>query len=167
MVDCAGNYGNYGCNGGWMGSAYRYVRDVGGVMSNSDYPYVAAAQACRFTATKAISKIRAWYDIPVNDCARLLNRLSTSPVAVGLDANTMMFYKSGVFSDAACNPNAINHGVVVVGYGTDSVTKKNFWLVRNSWGTSWGEQGYIRMDRDVQKTTGICGICTAATYPTV
>ena len=167
MVDCAGSYGNYGCDGGWMGNAYRYVRDIGGQMSSSAYPYVASAQACRFSAAQVVSKVIAWYDIAKNDCLGLLRRLSTSPVAVGLDANTMMFYKSGVFSDTSCNPNAINHGVVVVGYGTDSLTKKNFWIVRNSWGTTWGEQGYIRMDRDAQTATGICGICTASTYPTV
>jgi len=74
-------------------------------------------------------------------------------------------YSGGVYSDTTCG-TGLNHGVAAIGYGTDNGTGQQFWLVRNSWGASWGEQGYIRMDRGVMTSTGICGICLAASYPT-
>lgn len=77
-----------------------------------------------------------------------------------------MFYNSGVFSVTTCG-TAINHGVTAVGYGTDSSVGKDFYLVRNSWGAGWGEEGYIRFDRSVQPTTGMCAICSVASYPVV
>ena len=79
-------------------------------------------------------------------------------------ANAIQFYKSGVFSTKLCG-TGLNHGVAVVGYGHDATVGKDYWIVRNSWGTSYGESGYIRMDRDIQHRTGICGICMAASYP--
>ena len=81
---------------------------------------------------------------------------------MAIAANAIMFYNSGVFNNAACGV-ALNHGVTAVGYGTDN--GQNYYLVRNSWGAGWGEKGYIRMSRDVQTNTGICGICMEASYP--
>ena len=111
-------------------------------------------------------KVLSWTDIPKDNCAALLTASYQQPVSVAIAANAIQFYVHGVFSNKFCG-TGLDHGVAVVGYGTDSNTKKNYWIVRNSWGASWGEQGYILMDRDVMPKTGICGICMAASYPTV
>ena len=108
--------------------------------------------------------------VNINTCAQLRQRVAVAPVAVAIDANTIQSYRRGVFTSTTCNPYGLNHGMVVVGYGTDATLKKDFWIVRNSWSSLWGESGYIRMDRGgVHATlgTGICGICSMASYPTV
>lgn len=130
---------------------------------NSTYPYTASQSTCRFNPTRIAAKVASWTELNQNDCQGLVNLVNQKPVAVAIDANTMQLYKSGVFTDTTCTTN-LNHGVVVVGYGYDSVAQKNFWIVRNSWGSSWGEQGYIRMFRDPAVTNGAgqCGICIAA-----
>ena len=164
LVDCGGATGNYGCNGGWMDWAFQYLINVGGQELSSDYPYTARDGACKFDKSKAAARIRSFVDVPQNDCATLLKAITQQPVSVAIAANAIMFYSSGVFASTTCG-TSLNHGVAAVGYGTDA--GQNFYLVRNSWGTSWGEAGYIRMSRDVQTSTGVCGICMVSSYPQV
>lgn len=162
LVDCSTAQGNHGCNGGWMDYAFKYVQAVGGQMQTSDYPYTARDQTCKFSKAKAVAQVAGYTDIPQNNCAQLTTAIQQQPVSVAIAANAIMSYRSGVFDNGNCG-TGLNHGVTAVGFGTDS--GKNFWIVRNSWGSSWGEQGYIRMSRDVQTSTGICGICMASSYP--
>ena len=93
-----------------------------------------------------------------------MKALNIHPLSVSIAANAIMFYSKGIFDDKNCGKN-VNHAVNAVGYG--SAGHQNYYIVRNSWGASWGENGYIRMSRDVQKDTGICSICTYALYPEV
>ena len=162
LVDCSTSAGNHGCNGGWMDYAFKYIQQVGGQMLTSDYPYTARDQTCKFNKAKVAAKVTGFTDIPQNNCAQLTSAITKNPVSVAIAANAIMMYSSGVFDNAACG-TGLNHGVGAVGYGTEGA--KNFWIVRNSWSASWGEQGYIRMSRDVQTSTGICGICMASSYP--
>jgi C1A family cysteine protease len=162
LVDCASVTGNHGCNGGWMDYAFKYIQMVGGQMLTRDYPYTARDQTCKFVKSKAVAQLTGWTDVPQNNCAQLTSSITKQPVSVAIAANAIMMYSGGIFDNPNCG-TGLNHGVTAVGYGTDS--GKNYWIVRNSWSSSWGEQGYIRMSRDVQTSTGICGICMASSYP--
>lgn len=163
MVDCSGSTGNYGCNGGWMDWAFQYIINAGGQELSANYPYLAKDQACAFNPSKVAAKITSFVDIPKNNCGQLVSAIAQQPVSVAIAANAIMFYSSGIFASSNCG-TSINHAVIAVGYGTES--SQNFYIVRNSWSNAWGEQGYIRMTRDVQTDTGICGICMVTSYPT-
>jgi len=163
LVDCSSDYGNQGCNGGFMSLAFNYVKNKG-LCTEDDYPYVAKEQSCK--ASKCSSdpnaRIAGWKNVKANNEVELKNAVAQQPITVALDASqAFMDYQSGVF-DGSCT-TSINHAVVVVGYGTDSVSGKKYWLVRNSWGTWWGENGYIRILRT--ESTGKAGKCGIAQYP--
>ena len=167
VVDCSSSDGNFGCQGGDIGDAFEYILRVGGLENGLYYPFSGTAGTCKFDPSKKeLPRVEDWYDVPKADCNGLMTAVAQQPVAAAVAASAMQFYQNGVFSSKFCG-TSINHAVTVIGYGTDSTLKKNFWLVRNSWGEGWGEEGYIRMDRDVQTDTGICGICLAATYPQI
>ncbi|KVH95965.1 Cysteine peptidase, asparagine active site-containing protein [Cynara cardunculus var. scolymus] len=105
------------------------------------------------------------YYVPANSESALLKAVSSQPVSVAIDASgsDFQFYSSGVFT-GECGTE-LDHGVTAVGYGTSEEGTK-YWLVKNSWGTSWGEEGYIMMQRDVDAKEGLCGIAMQASYPT-
>lgn len=161
LVDCAGKYGNYGCNGGLMDDAFEYVI-ANGLCEESDYSYKGADGQCR-NCTEAVT-VKGYKDIPVGSEAALMHAVGTiGPVSVAIEADQMafQFYKKGVF-DAPCG-DKLDHGVLVVGYGTDEDTDKDFWIVKNSWGPTWGEEGYIKVERH----RDLCGIAMSASYPVV
>jgi len=155
LVDCSGSAGNEGCNGGLMDSAFQWVKQNGGICTESDYPYTARDGSCK-RCTPAV-QISGHVDVSPTE-ADLMNAVNIVPVAVAIEADQMgfQFYSGGVF-DGACGTN-LDHGVLAVGYGTDG--SKPYWIVKNSWGTSWGEQGYIRMIRNKNQ----CGISNMASY---
>jgi len=162
MVDCGGSTGNYGCNGGWMDWAFQYIINAGGQELTADYPYKAVDQKCAFNPSKVAAKITAFTDVPKNQCDQLVSAIEQQPVSVAIAANAIMFYSSGIFESTACGVG-LNHGVTAVGFGKEG--DKKFYIVRNSWSNGWGEQGYIRMSREIQPDTGICGICMVSSYP--
>jgi C1A family cysteine protease len=124
LVDCSRPYGNQGCNGGWMDSAFQYVKDHG-LTTTSAYPYVARDQTCKIDSGD--NKVTGFVDVP--GCDNLLNALSSRPVSVAVDASVWSSYRSGVLSSCG---TAVNHGVLLVG-ATDA-----FWKIKNSWGLNWG-----------------------------
>jgi cathepsin L/cathepsin K len=166
LVDCSTAQGNQGCNGGLMNYAFQYLIKVSkGIELESDYAYTAKDGKCAFDATKIKGTIRSYSVIAKNDCDGLLHAITNTPVSIGIAANAIMSYTSGIFNNPRCGTQ-LNHGVVVIGYGAEGT--KEFWTVRNSWGGSWGEQGYIRFARDDNKREpGMCGICLSASYPVV
>jgi len=170
LVDCSTAQGNQGCDGGWMDSAYDYIIKVGGIETETNYPYRAVDQKCAEDKSKFVSNltVKDYTDIGKKDCKHLHSAVAQQPVAVAIAANAIQFYVNGVFSSKFCG-DGLNHGVAAVGYGHDDIVHKDFWIVRNSWGKSWGEHGYIRMlgDLDFQKGEGICGICLASSYPNI
>jgi len=131
-----------------MDSAFDYVK-ANGIAVTSDYPYVARDQACKKPAARGLTTIVGYVD--VSGCDSLLNALSTQPISVAVDASVWSSYKSGILSNCGTN---INHGVLLVGVTDD------YWKIKNSWGTSWGETGYIRLKRG-----NTCAICSYPSYP--
>jgi len=161
LVDCAQAEGNQGCNGGLMDYGFQYIIDNKGICSEASYSYTGTDGTCKTTCEKIVT-ITGFKDIPSGDETSLYNAVGTvGPVSVAIEADQQgfQFYSSGVF-DGTCGTN-LDHGVLAVGYGVASA--ENYWIVKNSWGTSWGESGYIRMVRGKNQ----CGISLAASYPTV
>ncbi|OHS95824.1 Cathepsin L1 [Tritrichomonas foetus] len=158
LVDCVDLC--YGCEGGIMDAAYYYVHEHqdGKFMLASDYPYTPSQGTCKFDSSKAVSYLRSMNGIVSGTEDALLNSLvAYGPNAVAIDASPLnfQFYKMGVYNDWTC-PKDVNHAVILVGYG------ENFWIVRNSWGKTWGESGYVRMARHMD---GICGITDYVVVP--
>jgi len=159
LVDCSTSYGNEGCDGGLMNQAFDYVID-NGITTEKAYPYKGVDQKCK--SKVGDFKITSYDNVPPNSSPALANACDQQPVAVAIEADEIMEYESGIFADKSCG-DALDHGVLLVGY------TKDIWIVKNSWGTSWGEEGYIRFSRSAisDKQGGICGILSAASYPTV
>lgn len=162
LVDCSGGQGNMGCSGGWPQWAFAYIIQAGGQMAQKDYPYTGRDGKCGFKASAVKAKISSWSQVPTNSCSQLEAAVDKNPVSVALNASGMMLYKSGIYADPNC-ATSMNHAVMADGVGTEG--GKRFWIVRNSWGTGWGEAGYIRMAVNVGGANGICGICQKAAYP--
>lgn len=167
LIDCSRRFGNNGCHGGNEIRAFFYIIQNQGIDTEQSYPYEARDdQPCRFNPGNVGARAKVVIKVqPGNDQA-LLNAVATvGPVSVGIDASpdTFMFYRGGIYSDPRCDRNRLNHAVLVVGYGTDS-NNHDYWLVKNSWGTGWGEGGYVRMSRRVLNN---CGISTEAVFPVV
>ncbi|KAI7986147.1 Senescence-specific cysteine protease SAG12 [Camellia lanceoleosa] len=111
------------------------------------------------------AKIGGYENVPANSESALLKAVANQPISVSIDAGgaSFQFYSSGIFT-GDCGTD-LDHGVTAVGYGTTADGTK-YWLVKNSWGTSWGEEGYIRMQRDIAAKEGLCGIAMDSSYPT-
>lgn len=164
FVDCD-NKKNGGsdnaCNGGLMDSAFSWAKKNGGICSEADYPYTSgktkAAGTCNTKCSKVANSAPPKYvDVAKNSDSAMMAALNIAPVSVAIEADTSSFqlYKSGIYS-ASCGTN-LDHGVLAVGYGTDG--GKDFYKVKNSWGTSWGEGGYIRFSKGISQKQGQCGI---------
>jgi len=163
LVDCSRAYGNQGCNGGLMDSAFRYIQAYG-IEREDVYPYTARDGNCQYNAGQVVTKVTGFTDIPSRDENSLQNAVATQgPVSVAIDASHVSFqlYRNGVNNEPACSQTQLDHGVLAVGYGTNG---SPYWLVKNSWGGSWGQQGYIQMSRN---NNNQCGIATMASYPSV
>ena len=164
LVDCSKSYGNLGCNGGDEGYAFKYVEQYG-IETESVYPYTAKNGKCSFSTSKVAFKTTGLTEVPVKDNDALAQAVVQQPISIGIEADSSAFqlYKSGIFNDKSCGTN-IDHAVLIVGYGTEN--GKDFWTIKNSWGTSWGEKGYIRFAKVSGKSAGVCGVALEGVYPT-
>ncbi|XP_037080221.1 procathepsin L-like [Pollicipes pollicipes] len=164
VLDCTRDYGCNGCEGGWMDKAFEYTRDNGG-QPVATYPYTAKNGDCHGDASKNVATLSNWTDVPRGSEAGLLDAVANhGPVSVAIDATQSAFFKysGGVYDDPYCRDNDGNHGALVVGYGTED--GKDYWLVKNWWGTSWGLDGYVKMSRNKNNQ---CSIATFASYAVV
>ncbi|XP_063343861.1 cathepsin S, ortholog2, tandem duplicate 1 isoform X1 [Pelmatolapia mariae] len=162
LVDCSGKYGNHGCNGGFMTRAFQYVIDNHGIDSDASYPYTGRDEQCHYNPATRAANCSSYQFLPEGDENALKQGLATiGPISVAIDARRprFSFYRSGVYNDPSCTQE-VNHGVLAVGYGT--LNGQDYWLVKNSWGATFGDQGYIRMARN---TGNQCGIALYACYP--
>uniref|UniRef100_A0A914VI13 Cathepsin L-like n=1 Tax=Plectus sambesii TaxID=2011161 RepID=A0A914VI13_9BILA len=165
LVDCSGSYGNKGCKGGWMERAFQYVINNGGINTENAYPYEGIQSQCRFTRQFVGAVANGFVRIQRGNEGLLQYAVATAgPVAVAIDASpkSLHLYKGGIYYEPACSSVKLTHAVLVVGYGSEN--GKDYWLVKNSWGTTWGDRGYIRMARNQGNN---CGIATMASYPQV
>ncbi|CAO2813948.1 unnamed protein product [Amaranthus hypochondriacus] len=164
LVDCDTSY-NSGCDGGLMDYAFEFIINNGGIDTEADYPYKQKDGTCDQAKKNAkVVTIDGYEDVPENDEKALQKAVAHQPVSVAIEAGGYAFqlYQSGVFT-GRCGTD-VDHGVTAVGYGTED--GKDYWLVRNSWGADWGENGYIRMERNVKGLrSGKCGIAIEASYP--
>lgn len=165
LVDCDKSY-NSGCDGGLMDYAFEFIINNGGIDTEEDYPYTALDGTCDpYRKNAKVVNIDGYEDVPENDEKALMKALAHQPVSVAIEGGGRAFqlYDSGVFT-GSCGTD-LDHGVAAVGYGTTE-NGHDYWIVRNSWGSGWGEKGYIRMERNLKSTkTGKCGIAMQASYP--
>jgi len=147
-----------GCSGGMMATAYEWVVTNGGVETETEYPFVSGADgsipSCKVASQSSWpASIDGWTLIEQATDADIKSMLvSKGPISVAINANQMQFYSSGIDTAGVCNWGQPNHGVLLVGYGKDK--GKDYWIIKNSWSDSWGEDGYYRIYTD----NGACGI---------
>ncbi|KAB2032371.1 hypothetical protein E1A91_D05G380300v1 [Gossypium mustelinum] len=165
LLDCSTNGGNQGCSGGWMMNAFDYIIQNQGITNEERYPYQSKQETC--DTKKQINRvdviINGYQMVPTNDEQALLKVVANQPVSVAIEGygQDFRYYRGGVYT-GDCG-NALNHAVTIVGYGT-SEEGLDYWLVKNSWGETWGENGYMRIQRNVNTQGGLCGIATKASY---
>tara|TARA_B110000208_G_scaffold174102_1_gene218525 strand:+ start:6872 stop:7858 length:987 start_codon:yes stop_codon:yes gene_type:complete len=161
LVDCGGSFSNQGCDGGWMDTAFDYVINNTGLCSNESYPYRAVDQQCN-TTCKIVpeTNIKKCFDIQPQNESLVISYLSRQPISIAIEADSPQFqhYKRGIFDEPECYSNQIDHGVLLVGYN------KRVLKVKNSWGTDWGMNGYIKFARSGDGV-GMCGAYTNPSFP--
>jgi len=144
IVDC--DEDDSGCNGGWPTNAMNWVKEHGGIMLEEDYPYEAYDDQCRFDASKAKMQVKSVHTFAARNEKKMMTAVQQyGPLAIALDASKFDWYSSGIMDGNGCYAGQPDHGVAVVGWGVEGNTK--YWIVRNSWGSSWGEDGYVRIVR--------------------
>jgi len=168
FVSCSGSYGNNGCNGGFYSNAWNYAK-ANKVESEANYPYTSGSSgvtgSCKYNSSLGIGGVSSW-----TACGTTISAMKTcvaqQPNSVSIDASTSYFqsYTSGILTNAASCGTTLDHAVAIVGYGANSAGTE-YWNVRNSWGTGWGNKGYVWIG--IQDYPGVCGINTRPKWPTV
>jgi len=166
LVDCSSKQGNQGCNGGLMDQAFTYIQVNKGIDTEASYPYKAVDGKCKFNAATVGATDSGFVDITAQSEPDLVSAIATiGPISVAIDAsqNSFQFYSKGIYYEKHCSSTELDHGVTAVGYGS-MAANQDYYIVKNSWGTSWGDKGYIMMSRNKNNN---CGIATMASYPIV
>lgn len=148
-----------------MDFAYRYIMDNRGIATEKTYPYFSQNQLCKYKKEDFGASITGYIDLPSGNESALQEAVAlVGPISVAIDAShlSFQFYQEGVYEEPDCSSVDLDHGVLVVGYGKRGDEK--YWIVKNSWGTDWGMNGYIWMKRNRDNN---CGIATKASYPII
>ncbi|MED6192977.1 hypothetical protein PIB30_014965 [Stylosanthes scabra] len=165
LVDCAGNFNNFGCNGGLPSQAFEYIKYNGGLETEEAYPYTGKDGVCKFTAQNVAVQVTESFNITLGAEDELKHAVAlVRPVSVAFEVvNSFQLYVGGVYTSKTCGskPMDVNHAVLAVGYGVEGGVP--YWLIKNSWGENWGEDGYFRMEMG----KNMCGVATCASYPSV
>jgi C1A family cysteine protease len=167
LVDCSQSEGNQGCNGGLMDNGFQYIINNKGITSENNYHYNAIDSLCDHTKiNNIVATISRFSNVQTNSETALMIAIAQQPVSVAIEADQHLFqfYSSGILT-TKCG-GVLNHGVLVVGYGT--LNNIDYWIVKNSWGEDWGMNGYILLGRGQQYgPRGQCGIQMYPSYPIV
>lgn len=153
LVDC--DKVDEGCNGGLMENAFDYIKNAGGLEAQKDYPYKGRGAKCAFAPAKAAIKVSGFVLKNDMDEAAMKEFLATTgPLAIAINADPLQFYDGGIIDEdsSSCDPDGLNHGVTLIGYGSEN--GNDYWILKNSWGSGWGENGYFRFARG----KGTCGV---------
>ncbi|XP_069779080.1 cathepsin L2-like [Narcine bancroftii] len=164
LMDCSRSVGNAGCNGGSVFAGFLFIKERG-IASEVSYPYTAKDGDCKFNQSDIVATCKGMKRIPKDSEVDLAAAVaSVGPISAGIDAEhrSFMLYKSGIFYEPNCSPVDLDHGILVVGYGMEN--QKPYWIVKNSWGASWGDEGYVHMAKDMDNN---CGIASYAVFPEV
>merc|ERR1712198_820773 len=167
LVDC--DTRDNGCNGGLPENAYKTLLEIGGLETEQDYGYDGEDEQCKFNRSRVAARVSGGVEIGQNETQMAQWLIKNGPISVGLNANAMQFYKGGVSHPFKflCDPSGIDHGVLIVGFGVHTTKYLHrvqpYWLIKNSWGPSWGENGYYKLYRGA----GVCGINMVASSATV
>jgi len=168
LMDCSYAEGNQACEGGLMDQAFEYIIKNKGIDTEASYPYTAQdSRTCKYNVANRGAGVLSYVDVKSGNEKALQKASATiGPISVAIDASQTSFqlYSDGVYDEPECSSSQLDHGVLVVGYDNDSASGKDFWLVKNSWGKTWGLSGYIKMSRNKNNQ---CGIATQASYPVV
>lgn len=163
LVDCSSSYGNAGCNGGWVQDGLQYAI-ANGITLEANYPYTAADGNCNTNVKNEFQPTGCVNVVNTNEGITQALQAGPTPVYVEADQDAFQLYSGGVLDDPNCFAEGqIDHAVTAVGYTTDA------WIIRNSWGPSWGEAGYIRLATETTNNPqGVCGILSiGAAIPTL
>ncbi|KAG9147547.1 hypothetical protein Leryth_007339 [Lithospermum erythrorhizon] len=165
LVDCAGAFNNYGCNGGLPSQAFEYIKYNGGLETEEAYPYTGKDGLCKYSSSNIGVRVLNSVNITLGDEDELKYAVGlVRPVSVAFEVvYPFNFYKDGVFTSNTCGTSSqdVNHAVLAVGYGVDNGVP--YWIIKNSWGADWGENGYFKMEFG----KNMCGVATCASYPIV
>jgi len=165
LVDCAGSYGNMGCNGGLMDYGFEYAK-AKGLCKESSYAYKGVDGTCQASSCESAVTISGYTDVTPDSEDAMMQAVARQPVSVAIEADrsVFQFYSGGVMDSTACGTQ-LDHGVLVVGYG--ELNGAQYWKVKNSWGSSWGMSGYILLGRGKGSSKGTCGVLMQPSYPTM
>ncbi|EOY30251.1 Cysteine proteinases superfamily protein [Theobroma cacao] len=165
LVDCAGAFNNFGCNGGLPSQAFEYIKYNGGLDTEEAYPYTAKNGECKFSSENVGVQVIDSVNITLGAEDELKHAVGlVRPVSVAFEVVTSFrFYKNGVYTSDVCGSTSmdVNHAVLAVGYGVENGV--SYWLIKNSWGEDWGDDGYFKMEMG----KNMCGVATCASYPIV
>lgn len=166
LVQCDTRHDS-GCQGGLMDYAFEYIKEAGGITSEAAYPYTSGSGnrgRCKSPIPAAVATVSSFEDVTANNVLQLQAALTIGPVSVAVEADQSAWqsYRSGVMDSESCGTQ-LDHGVLAVGFNS----AESYWIVKNSWGTTWGEAGFIRLGQKSTNSAGICGILASASYPIV
>jgi len=173
VIDCSHDFGNEGCSGGGLTtSAFKYIKSAGGIDSTDSYQFIGEDSICKFTRQNVTAKVAGFVNVLKDDESVLKDAVANvGPISSAVDAGSVFFqfYSRGVLDVDDCQKEP-NHAVTVVGYGVEwkdgdlSSNGTEYWILKNSWGMKWGENGYMKLARNQDN---LCGVASQATYPLI
>lgn len=165
LLDCTRSYGNAGCGGGLMTNAYNYLKQAK-IQSYSSYPYTGRQGTCRYSSSQGVVGVSSYTNVAKNSASGLISAINKQPVSMGIAASSSVFrlYRSGIITSTSCG-TMLNHAVLAVGYGSQNGI--DYIIIKNSWGTTWGEKGYVRIKHTNTNGAGICGIYALNSIPNI
>jgi C1A family cysteine protease len=160
LVDC--DKTDSSCEGGIMQNAYTFL-ESNKLCTEKDYSYKGVEGICK--KCTGVTLVDSYVEVTPNNELALQQALTKQPISVAVDATQLQYYQSGILS-GSCSTQ-LNHGILLVSMGTDKSSGMSYYTIKNSWGTSWGENGFGRMQRNIKQKSGICGIATEPSFPVI